>query len=291
MPIPGQVTGRREDSPDDWVVCWQGGRRDCLHCDSVTAFYTGLHIYTKAHHFERCMVSVNVLGFLKSLRGFSPNEWILDSGAFSRVTSYGDHTLTPAEYAREIRWASGKGTLVAAVTQDYMCEDVALKATGGTVDDHQRKTIERYDALLREDTGSVYVMPVLQGRSPTDYVNHLRQYGRRFPHGAYVGVGSVCKRQGDPEELLKILSAIKSERPDLKLHGFGVKITALAVRAIRELLYSTDSMAWSASARHRGDDANDYREALAYTERVRSLDDSPRGVCTRCRAVRLLELR
>jgi hypothetical protein len=37
-----------------------------------------------------------------------------------------------------------------------------------TVADHQRLTIERYDALLAEDTG-VYIMPVLQGYSPAEY--------------------------------------------------------------------------------------------------------------------------
>lgn len=71
-----------------------------------------------------------------------------------------------------------------------------LEKTGLTITDHQRLTIERYDELLRCDTG-VYIMPVLQGYAPKDYVSHVRQYGYRLAQGAWVGVGSVCKRNGD----------------------------------------------------------------------------------------------
>jgi hypothetical protein len=101
----------------------------------------------------------------------------------------------------------------------------------------------------------------LQGFTPDDYVSHLRQYGGRLECGAWVGVGSVCKRNGDPRAILDVLVAIKSVRPDLQLHGFGLKTIALRWGTIRALLFSADSMAWSFAARKQGRNGNDYREA------------------------------
>jgi ribosomal protein L11 len=46
-----------------------------------------------------------------------------------------------------------------------------------------------------------------------------------------------------------ILKAIKAERPDLRLHGFGIKTTALSWEEVRDNLESADSMAWSFAAR------------------------------------------
>jgi hypothetical protein len=41
-------------------------------------------------------------------------------------------------------------------------------------------TIERYDALCRCDTGGIYIMPVLQGYSAREYLDHLDRYGDRL---------------------------------------------------------------------------------------------------------------
>jgi len=125
---------------------------------------------------------------------------------------------------------------------------ICLLKTGMNVRQHQFLTIERYDQLIAEDTG-VYIMPVLQGYTPQSYVDHIRMYGDRLAHGAYVGVGSVCKRNASPSSIVQVLKAIKQERPDLRLHGFGVKTTALAWQEVRDNLESADSMAWSFAAR------------------------------------------
>jgi hypothetical protein len=139
------------------------------------------------------------------------------------------------------------------------------------VADHQRLTIERYDALLAEDTG-VYIMPVLQGYSPSEYISHIRQYGDRLKPGMWVGVGSVCKRNTNIMAIWMVLDAIKDERPDLRLHGFGLKKTSLQETIIRDLLYSADSMAWSFAARREGRNANDWREAKAFHPEHRRAD-------------------
>lgn len=225
-------------------------------------FFTGLHQPSDAQHFDAAFVSVNRLRNRKS--AFQVGDWIMDSGAFSEISTHGHYRFPASEYAEQIRRWKDNGNLLAAVSQDWMCEPWIVEKTGLSVERHQQITIERYDALLAEDTG-VYILPVLQGFQPQDYVSHIRQYGERLKPGMWVGVGSVCKRNGDPHAIAAVLIAIKDARPDLKLHGFGLKKTALASDFITSLLHSADSMAWSFAARKRGANGNDWREAMRWT--------------------------
>lgn len=237
-------------------------------------FYVGLHQPSDAQHFDRCMVSVNRIRERKS--GFAVREWMLDSAAFTELSTHGRYRHSVDEYAAQVRRWRACGQLISATGQDYMCEPFILAKTGLSVAEHQRLTIERYDALLACATG-VYIMPVLQGFRPAEYATHIAQYGARLAPGAWVGVGSVCKRNSDPAAIRAVLLAIKAARPDLRLHGFGVKATALGSYTVRQLLYSADSMAWSFAARKRGGNANDWREAAAFTRRVSdgAIDDLP----------------
>lgn len=209
----------------------------------------------------------------------------MDSGAFSELSRKqdldadghqvpNDYRHPPEEYAGQIvRW-KGNGRLLAAVSQDYMCEPFILQKTGLTVRDHQQRTVTRYDALLHTATG-VYIMPVLQGYASYEYVDHLRQYGTRFAPGAWVGVGSICKRNADPLAVWRVLAAIKEERPDLRLHGFGLKITTLQYQPVRDLLFSSDSMAWSFHARMHGRDGNSWEEAMMFAQKIERLCEVP----------------
>ena len=209
-------------------------------------FYVGMHMPSKADKLDRAFISVNRLTNRKS--GFPVNEWIMDSGAFTTIAKYGCYPEPVKAYADQIKRWKTNGHLVAAVSQDYMCEDHMLAKTGMNVRQHQFLTIERYDQLIAEDTG-VYILPVLQGYTPQSYVDHVRMYGDRLKEGAYVGVGSVCKRNASPSSIVQVLKAIKKERPDLQLHGFGIKTTSLMWEEVRDNLYSADSMAWSFAAR------------------------------------------
>jgi hypothetical protein len=227
-------------------------------------FYVGLHQPSDAQHFDRCMVSVNRLRGRKS--PFAVGEWMMDSGAFTEVTTFGGYRDTPEVYADQVqRWA-GNGQLVAAVSQDYMCEPFVLEKTGMSVAQHQELTISRYDALRSLCTA--YILPVIQGYLPEHYQAHVRAYGDRLAPGAWVGVGSVCKRNGNPREMAIVLRSVKEVRPDLRLHGFGAKLTALQSSEVRSLLHSADSMAWSFAARRDGRDANDWREAKHFESRI-----------------------
>lgn len=232
-----------------------------------------MHHPSDAAKIDRAMVSVNALRGRKS--DFPVNEWLLDSGAFSEIMQYGGYRYGVEEYAAQIRrWnRNGTGRLTAAVAQDFMCEEPAIEATSAargyrtSVAEHQRWTIERYDALLAEDYGGVTILPVLQGSQVTDYITHVRAYGDRLRPGMWVGVGSICKRQGNPSVISAILRAIHAARPDLKLHGFGVKLTSLAIADVRDELYSADSMAWSYLGRMQGR-GNDPALAISYAKRV-----------------------
>ena len=153
-----------------------------------------------------------------------------------------------------------------------MCEPFILHKTGLTIEDHQKITVDRYARLL--DLTNVYVMPVLQGYSPRSYAAHVECYGELLTPGQWVGVGSVCKRNGNPHQIEDILLAIKALRPDLRLHGFGINFHALQSPTVRELLHSSDSMAWSFAGRKSGTE-HDPRIALAYTAKIEALIGLP----------------
>lgn len=228
-------------------------------------FYIGLHQPANAKYFSRCMISVNRLIRRKS--NFIVNEWIMDSGAFSQIYHLGQH-MDVADYAELVkRWAKC-GKMVAAVAQDFMCEPFILDRTGATTAEHQKWTIERYVTLRALVPPEIYIMPVLQGYKPEEYVRHVKMYGDLLTEGAWVGVGTLCKRNSSPWQVMEVLYAIKRTRPDLKLHGFGLKLTALTNESIRNMLYSADSMAWSFAARKGGRNPNDYKEARIFLERI-----------------------
>jgi hypothetical protein len=121
-------------------------------------FFVGLHQPSDVHRFQSAFVSVNRLRSRRS--PMSAREWIMDSGAFTEISTHGRYRHSVAEYAAEIRRWAGDGRLLAAVAQDWMCEPWIVAKTGLSVAEHQRLTIERYDALLACQTG-VQVIQIL----------------------------------------------------------------------------------------------------------------------------------
>jgi hypothetical protein len=229
-------------------------------------FFVGMHQPSDARHVSGAFISVNRLRARKG--SFPVGEWIMDSGAFTEVSTYGHYRTSVEEYAAEIRRWSKNGQLLAAVSQDFMCEPFIVAKSGLTVEEHQQRTVERYDALMKCDVAGVYIMPVLQGYTAKEYLRCLDLFGDRLKPGMWVGVGSICKRNSNPWAIWKVLDAIKEARPDLRLHGFGLKTTSLQDQHIRELLHSADSMAWSFAARREGRNPNDWREAASFAARI-----------------------
>ena len=231
-------------------------------------FFIGLHKVNHAVLFDRSMISINILEHRRS--DFSPHDWILDSGAFTRIRSGKGH-LPSLDYARMCgRW-SRCGNMVAAVVQDWMCEPFILEITGLTVSIHQDKTVQSFQDLKQLCDPSIYIMPVLQGFEPSDYVRHLDKYDGLLCYGEWVGVGSVCKRNSTPASVERVLLAIASQRPDLRLHGFGIKKTALKSPIVNKLLYSCDSLAWSYAARKAGLNPTCPEYAESYRQKIDSM--------------------
>ena len=229
-------------------------------------FFVGLHQPSDCKHFKNSFVSVNRLWKRKS--AFEVKNWVLDSGAFSQIFKYGGFEKSEIDYANEIlRWKDN-GNLLAAVSQDYLCEPEILDKTGMSVFEHQQKTLERYLRIKSLVNEKVYIMPVLQGYMPKEYLNHLEMYGNLLKKNQWVGVGSLVKRSNSPQMVWWIISEIKKKRPDLKIHGFGLKFSSLNYKPLKNLLYSSDSMAWSFAARKSGENPNDWREARKFEEKI-----------------------
>jgi hypothetical protein len=234
-------------------------------------FFVGLHQPHDAHQFSASFISVNRIKNRKS--PFKVGQWIMDSGAFTEISKHGHYRNSVEDYAHQINRWKDNGTMLAAVSQDYMCEPFILKKTGMTVRQHQTLTIERYDQL--KQLTDARILPVLQGYKPTEYTEHVRMYGDRLKFMQWVGVGSICKRNSDPKAILDVLRAIHRIRPDLRLHGFGLKTTALANAEIRSHLHTADSMAWSYAARMAkrkgiGYGANSPIEAQKFVNKITS---------------------
>lgn len=185
-------------------------------------------------------------------RGRAIAPWALDSGGFTQVTQHGGWTIEPAAYADAVRgYQQTIGQLQWAAPQDWMVEDVALKATGLSVAEHQRRTVQSV-LTLRDLAPDVPWVPVLQGWTPADYeacIGLYAQAGVDLAAEPVVGLGTVCRRQ-DTDAIGVLVSDLAAH--GLRLHGFGVKLQGVAKYG--HLLHSADSLAWSYGA-YRGDGA------------------------------------
>ncbi|WP_291536231.1 hypothetical protein [Brevundimonas sp.] len=189
-------------------------------------FFVGLHHPGDAQHFDRACISRNRLA--KRRKPVACRETIIDCAGFKTIDLHGGYPHPASEWAAELHrlWTNGVVKITVAVSEDYMCEPWMLVKTGMTIEQHQRLTVERYDDLLValhdlfDGPPPFEVMPVLQGYAITDYLRHIEMYGPRLKPGMWVGVGSVCKRQGNVAIIEDLLSAIKEVRPDIRLNGF-----------------------------------------------------------------------
>jgi hypothetical protein len=209
----------------------------------------------------------------------SVSRWMMDSGAFSQITTYGDFIMSPEEYVLVAKYFELCGDLQCIVTQDYMCEPDVIrqlqdKGIRASVRIHQRKTVERYMQILKAADKydlRVPVMPVLQGWEVEDYKEHMQMYDtalltrfetkyeRKFGSlirdgDVWLGIGSTCKRNKNPEVVAEILDTLewnfRMNKP--KIHLFGFKQTGLKNSRIKDRIYSADSFAYDFSDRMDG---------------------------------------
>lgn len=198
-------------------------------------------------------------------------SWALDSGGFTELSMFGHWVTTPEMYVSATRrYATEIGNLDWAAPQDWMCEPAIIWKTGLSVDQHQGRTVENL-LTLRHLAPDLTFIPVLQGWKLQDYVRCAERYraeGIDLQDEPVVGVGSVCRRQGD-EEIAKVFRTLGDL--GFKCHGFGVKTQGLLAYA--EYLVSCDSMAWSYDARRNpplpGHSHKNCANCLVYASRWR----------------------
>ena len=216
-------------------------------CLSVDVFYLGTH---QIDWLNKARVPLFVSHRrLKNWRRppKAAARWALDSGGFSELSLYGGWRTTAVEYVRAVRlYVEAIGLMDFAAIQDWMVEEVMLKRTGLTVQEHQRRTVSSY-LELRELAPEVPWLPVLQGWTLEDYRSCAQMYseaGVNLQVQPRVGVGTMCRRQATNEsvKILRVLSGT-----GLRLHGFGFKSKGLIEAA--PFLASADSLAWSYHAR------------------------------------------
>jgi len=161
-----------------------------------------------------------------------------------------------------------------------MCEPDVIrmlrdKGKKASVRIHQRKSVERYKQIVIEAERQglkVPVMPVLQGWEVEDYIEHWhrlcavnRQLGRKgktveafgWNHNQprWVGIGSTCKRNKNPEVVSQILDTLPWDfinSHDVRIHLFGYKTTGLKSDRIKDRIYSADSFAYDFTNRLNG---------------------------------------
>lgn len=245
------------------------------------------------------------------------DRWMLDSGAFSQVNKYGDFIMSPQDYVRLACKHQWCGRLACIVTQDYMCEPDVIKmlqdmGNKASVRIHQRKTVERYIQIMDEAEKyklRVPVMPVLQGWEVEDYRDHLILYTRMLSdlryqrcgklwknpfldtphhHGhtgellnteQWIGIGSTCKRNKNPEIVSQILDQLSEAMGELKfnksrIHLFGYKQTGLKSSRVRDRIYSADSFAYDLADMKNGASrtrVSRIKSAKRFGERVRCM--------------------
>jgi hypothetical protein len=222
-------------------------------------FYLGTHVTKWLWELEfvnvPLFVSRTQIGKRKKLKPVT-TDWALDSGAFTELLINGKWTVTPRAYADMcLRLRDGCGRMDFCAIQDWMCEKQIIEGgvisgrkapgTGLSLKDHQKLTVESYFTLKGLEPDLPF-LPVIQGFELDEYLTCIDMYKTAGLDlkGRWVGVGSVCRRQGT-NEIAAVLKCLWEQ--GILLHGFGVKIQGLEKAA--KYLHSADSMAWSYGAR------------------------------------------
>lgn len=200
----------------------------------------------------------------------------LDSAGFTAMQQ-GGYRWSVSEYVAFVVTNRGDGSMPFPwawwSAMDFCCEP-EIATNRAEVERRIDLTISTYAETMAEleawreegDTETPDPMPILQGRTPADYVRCARELAAVCRDGelpARVGVGSVCRRElHGPEGLLEVLQALHEELPaHVRLHLFGVKGALLAKLARFEgRIESVDSMAWDTRARNRA-----RHEGIPYT--------------------------
>ena len=164
----------------------------------------------------------------------------VDCGGFSSSLIAGGYRTSDAEYLQFVQ----KINADLFALRDYPCEPQILKKWHRTVKDHIEMTVNHHIKLL-DLCADIEAEPVavVQGWKVEDYLECIDRFREQGLITDFVAIGSICRR-GSQNQVRKIVSAIKGELPNVKLHGFGISLNALRYKDVWDALYSADSGAW-----------------------------------------------
>ena len=208
----------------------------------LSEFYYGSSWRWPLSYIPRVMLSYNMLRKIKTPWKIDI-PFMMDSGAFAVILKYGKYPFTPEEYTLGIwKWQPD-----IAWTMDYPCEPSVQKKGNYNSRTAQEMTMENQIRLLNLNAGT---QMVVQGWTINDYlenIDRIKDHGLLTEH---LGIGSVCRR-GQNKEIARIVRAIHNSVPSwVKLHGFGIKVSALKETDARFLLHSADSESWDYERRY-----------------------------------------
>ncbi|HEX7784354.1 MAG TPA: hypothetical protein VF509_16260 [Sphingobium sp.] len=188
------------------------------------------------------------MGQLENAQGLP--SLCLDSAGFVAAARYGGFPWSLSAYVSLASaypfewWASA----------DY-CVEAEIARDRDEVADRLSRTIRanRDCQVLGEDAGIAdRLIPVIQGRRPSDYERCIDALWGAIRPGALIGVGSMCRRDiHGPEGLIAVVDHLDQILPaGVRLHIFGAKGSALPyLLPFAHRVASIDSQAYGVGAR------------------------------------------
>jgi len=169
----------------------------------------------------------------------------VDCGGFFSSLIGGGYRTTDEDYLRFVRRIHAD----VFALRDYPCEPTILRKWHRTVAEHIEMTVEHHIKLLEQCADvEAKPIPVIQGWKVEDYLDCIDRFRDQGLLSDYMGIGSICRR-GSQKQIRRIVTVIRGELGDVKLHGFGISLNALRYKDVWDSLYSADSGAWDFASR------------------------------------------
>jgi len=193
--------------------------------------WTGWRTSTLANAAELASIDLDSAGYTMTV-AYNGMPWSIDD-YMALAASYPFRRVASADYCCEIQVAHDREEV-----RDRISRTIATNR-----ECHARSV----DLGIRER-----FMPVLQGRTPDDYLRCLDKLDGLILPGTVVGIGSMCRRPiHGPEGLIAVIERLSRDFPiAAKMHAFGVKGDALPyLTPFAPWIASIDSQAYGVAAR------------------------------------------
>ena len=193
--------------------------------------WTGWRTGTLASAADLASIDLDSAGYTMTV-AYNGMPWSIDD-YMALAASYPFRRVASADYCCEVQVAHDREEV-----RDRISRTIATNR-----ECHARAL----DLGIRER-----FMPVLQGRTPDDYLRCLDKLDGLILPGTVVGIGSMCRRPiHGPEGLIAVVERLSRDFPiGARMHAFGVKGDALPYLApFAHWVASIDSQAYGIAAR------------------------------------------